>query len=79
MAKTQKPAEQAEQVEDVKEKGKGKDKAVKVRTFFKKEFVKSERFAKHKDLVNALLEDDKKYSIKEVEDTIHNFLYGKKK
>lgn len=49
-----------------------------VRVFAKKDFVNSERFAKQKDLVNALLDEGKKYSIKEVEDIVHNFLYGKK-
>lgn len=55
-----------------------KVKAPEVLKFSKKQFVTSQRFAKRKDLVNALLEDGKEYSIKEVEDIIHNFLYGKK-
>lgn len=45
--------------------------------FSKKQFVSSQRFAKQKDLVNALLEDDKQYSIEEVECKINNFLYKK--
>lgn len=45
--------------------------------FPKKQFVSSQRFSKHKDLVNALLKDDKTYSIQEVEDEINNFLYKK--
>lgn len=52
--------------------------APKVLKFSKKEFVKSHKFAKRKDLVNALLKEGKTYSIKEVEDLINNFLYGKK-
>lgn len=55
-----------------------KVKTVDVLTFSKKQFVTSRRFAKQKDLVNALLEDDKMYSIKQVEDIINNFLYKKK-
>lgn len=62
-----------ETVAEVKEEAKAP-----VRVFPKKDFVNSQRFAKQKDLVNALLEEGKKYSIKEVEDIIHNFLYGKK-
>jgi len=52
--------------------------APEVLKFSKKEFVESKRFAKRKDLVNALLEEGKTYSIVEVEDLIKNFLYGKK-
>lgn len=47
--------------------------------FTKKQFVESKRFANRKDLVNALLDDKKTYSIEEVEKTINDFLYGKKK
>ena len=36
------------------------------------------KFSKQKDLVNALLDEKKTYSIKEVEDIINKFLYGKK-
>lgn len=50
----------------------------KVLKFTKAQFVKSQKFAKRKDLVNVLLKEDKTYSIKEVEDLINNFLYGKK-
>ena len=55
-----------------------KTKAPKVLKFTKAQFVKSRKFAKQKDLVNALLKNEFTYSIKEVEDLIHNFLYGKK-
>lgn len=53
-------------------------KAEKVLKFSKKQFVNSIRFAKRKDVVNALLEDNKEYSIEEVESIINDFLYGKK-
>lgn len=55
-----------------------KTKAPKVLKFSKKQFVTSRKFSKQKDLVNALLDEKKTYSIKEVEDIIKNFLYGKK-
>ena len=55
-----------------------KAKTEKVAKFTKKQFVTSRKFAKHKDLVNALLDDKKTYSIKEVEDVINNFLFKKK-
>lgn len=54
-------------------------KAEKVLKFSKKQFVNSKKFAKRKDILNALLEDNKMYSIKQVEEIINNFLYGKKK
>lgn len=47
--------------------------------FTKKQFVNSQRFAKRRDLVNALLDDDETYSIEEVELKISNFLSGKNK
>lgn len=50
----------------------------KVLKFSKKQFVESRRFAKRKDLVNALLKEGETYSIIEVETLIKNFLYGKK-
>lgn len=55
-----------------------KAKTEKVSKFTKKQFVTSRKFAKHKDLVNVLLDDKKTYSIKEVEDVINNFLFKKK-
>lgn len=51
---------------------------VEVLKFSKKQFVDSKRFAKRKDLVNALLKEGEKYSIEEVENIINDFLYGKK-
>ena len=54
-------------------------KAPKDLKFTKKQFVTSRKFPNRKDLVNALLEEGKTYSIKEVEDIINNFLYGNKK
>lgn len=55
------------------------EKNEKVLTFSKKQFVNSKKFAKRKDILNALLDDDKEYSIEQVEEIINDFLYGKKK
>ena len=55
-----------------------KVKAVEANKFSKKQFLASNKFAKRRDLVNALLKDNESYSIKEVEDLINDFLYGKK-
>ena len=52
-------------------------KTEKVRKFTREQFIKSERFKKHKDILNALLEN-KSYSITEVEEIINDFLYGKR-
>ena len=54
-------------------------KTEKVLKFSKKQFVNSKRFAKRTDILNALLDDDKMYSIEQVEKIINDFLYGKKK
>ena len=67
--KTQKVETEKVKVEEVKTE--------EVKKFSKQQFVSSQRFAKHKDLVNVLLKDDKAYSIQEVEDEINNFLYKK--
>ena len=69
-------AKKKENVEAVK--AETKVEAAKVLTFSKKQFLASNKFAKRKDLVNALLKDDESYSVKEVEDLINDFLYGKK-
>lgn len=71
----------AEVVETVKEEVKlvkKESKTQEVLKFSKKQFVDSKRFAKRKDLVNVLLKESEMYSIAEVENIIHNFLYGKK-
>lgn len=70
--------DEAQADENVKNDEAPKVEAPKVLKFSKKEFVKSRKFAKYKDLVNALLKEGKTYSIKEVETLINNFLYGKK-
>lgn len=45
--------------------------------FTKEQILKANRFAKRKDLVNALLTDGKEYSIDQVERMIQKYLKGK--
>lgn len=46
-------------------------------TYSKKQIVKSKKYENHVDLVNALLDDDdKKYSLAEVDKKINSFLKG---
>lgn len=47
-------------------------------TFTKKQFIKSQRFVKHRDLLNVLLNDEKEYTIEEVEKVIKDFFAPKK-
>lgn len=42
--------------------------------YAKTELLASKKYAKFKDLLNALLVDDKRYSIKEVDRLINNYL-----
>ena len=51
---------------------------VKVNKFTKLQFVKSIRFAKHRDIINVLLDDSKQYTIEEVEKIISDFFSPKK-
>jgi len=45
--------------------------------FTKKQFVKSRTYARHADLLNALLNDNKSYTHAEVKQIIENALTGK--
>lgn len=47
--------------------------------FSKERLVRSDRFAKRRDLLSALLNDDKLYSIEEVEAAIEHYMKGKVK
>ena len=51
---------------------------VKVTKFTKLQFVKSHRFAKHRDIINVLLDDSKQYTVEEVEKIISDFFSPKK-
>ncbi len=46
-------------------------------TYTKDQILTSEKYAKRRDLVNALLEDDKEYTIMEVDAMMEKFLKGK--
>lgn len=45
--------------------------------FSKEQIVKSKRFRKNIDLLNAILKENKQYTLKEVEEIIKNFMKGK--
>lgn len=48
-------------------------------TFTKKQLLKSLRYAKNVDIIQGLLNDDKTYSIAEVDKVIEDFRTGKYK
>lgn len=50
-----------------------------VKKFTKMQFVKSQRFANRRDILNALLDEKTEYTIAEVEGIIKDFLTGKMK
>jgi hypothetical protein len=45
--------------------------------FTKQQLVTSKKYAERKDLINALLVDDRSYSMAEVEEILGGFLKGK--
>jgi hypothetical protein len=51
--------------------------SVPVATFTKQQLLKSKKYDEKKDLINALLVDDRSYSMAEVEETLDGFLKGK--
>ena len=54
-----------------------KKKTAPERTFTKQALLKSNRYRHQTDLLKALLDDGKFYSLKEVDSLIENFLKGK--
>lgn len=48
-------------------------KAAEMPTFTKEQLVKAERWFNRRDLLNALLEDDKTYTIAQVDDLIKEY------
>lgn len=46
-------------------------------TFTRQQLLKSKKYAEKKDLINALLVDDRSYSMAEVEEILNGFLKGK--
>ena len=47
-----------------------------VMTYSKQQLVKSKRYENNQDLVNALLEDGKSYSLADVDKMINSFMKG---
>lgn len=47
--------------------------------YYKEQLIRSDRYMKRRDLIGALLEDDKQYTIEEVDAAIENFMKGKVK
>lgn len=45
--------------------------------FNKEQIIRSDRYILNRDLLNVLLEENKQYSIKEVDDLISKFMKGK--
>ena len=46
-------------------------------TFTKNQLVTSKKYSEKKDLLNALLVDDRSYTMTEVEEILNDFLKGK--
>ncbi len=53
------------------------NKTVKTAKFSKDELVNSNKFVDYVDVLNAILEDEKTYTIEETENIIDKFLKGK--
>lgn len=45
--------------------------------FSKEDLIKSKKYQHRRDLLNAILEDDKKYTIQEVDSKIEKFMKGR--
>ena len=45
--------------------------------YSKRQLLESEKYRGRRDLISALLKDDKKYTCKEVDDLINKFLKGR--
>lgn len=45
--------------------------------FNKEQIIRSDRYTLNRDILNVLLEENKQYSIKEVDDLISKFMKGK--
>lgn len=51
--------------------------SAKVPTFTKEQLLNSKKFQSQRDLINALIEDGKSYTMAEVDKKIKNYLDGK--
>jgi len=56
---------------------KKEEKVVSEEKFGKRQIVNSKRFKNDRDLLNAILQEDKNYTLKEVEEKIEKFKKGK--
>lgn len=45
--------------------------------FSKEQILQASRFSEHVDIIDALLENDRQYTISQVEDIVSRFLKGK--
>lgn len=45
--------------------------------FSKEQILQASRFSEHIDIIDALLENDRQYTIRQVEDIVSKFLKGK--
>lgn len=60
-------------------KVKPEKKEVKENKFSKEQMLKSEKYKDERDLINALLKEDNKYSLSDVDKLIDDFMKGKVK
>lgn len=60
-------------------KVKAEKKEVKENKFSKEQLLKSQKYKNERDLINALLKEDKKYSLSDVDKIIDDFMKGKVK
>ena len=58
------------------EKVKGPKATIQEETYTKQAILNSKKYVKQKDLINALLDNDKKYTLKEVDSIIEKYLKG---
>lgn len=59
------------------EKEKSKVKEQTVPEFTKEQILQASRFSKHIDIIDALLQADKRYTMEQVNDIVDGFLKGK--
>ncbi len=58
------------------EKVKGAKATIQEEAYTKQAILNSKKYVKQKDLINALLDNDKKYTLKEVDSIIEKYLKG---
>ena len=58
------------------EKVKGAKATIQEETYTKQAIINSKKYIRQKDLINALLDNNKKYTLKEVDGIIEKYLKG---